>query len=97
MSPHEITTPVAIIALKTVTPLLGGLITVLSYRAYSRTGARSLGYLSVGFGIVTLGTLLGGVVDQVLRAGFQLGQLVESALLALGFAVIVYSLYTDTA
>jgi hypothetical protein len=30
MSPHEITTPVAIIALKTVTPLLGGLITVLS-------------------------------------------------------------------
>ena len=51
----------------------------------------------MGFGIVTLGTLLGGVVDQVLRAGFQLGQLVESALLALGFAVIVYSLYTDTA
>jgi len=51
----------------------------------------------VGFGIVTLGILLGGVVDQVLRAGFQFGQLVESALLALGFAVIVYSLYTDTA
>ncbi len=93
MSPHETTTPIAIIALKTLTLLLGGLITLLAYRAYRRTGARPLWYLSVGFGIVTLGSLLAGVVDQVLQAGFQLGQLVESAMVALGFAVIVYSLY----
>jgi hypothetical protein len=38
--------------------------------------------------------LLAGVTDQILEAGFQLGQLVETALVALGFAVIVYSLYT---
>jgi len=95
MSPHDITVPVAIVALKTVTLLLGGLITLLSYRAYRRTRAQSLRYLSLGFGIVTLGSLLAGVVDQVLQAGFQLGQLVESALVALGFAVIVYSLYAS--
>ncbi len=93
MSPHETTTPIAIVALKTATLLLGGLITYLSYKAYRRTGAQPLRYLSVGFGIVTLGSLLAGVVDQVFRAGFRLGQLVESALIAVGFAVIVYSLY----
>ncbi len=96
MSPHQVTTPVAIVALKTITLILGGLITYLSYRAYRRTGTPSLWYLSVGFGIVTLGSLLAGVVDQVLRAGFRLGLLVESALVALGFAVIVYSLYTTS-
>ncbi|MFT4923162.1 MAG: hypothetical protein ACI8XM_002387 [Haloarculaceae archaeon] len=83
----------AIIALKTITLLLGGLITYLSYRAYQRTGAPPLQYLSVGFGIVTLGVFLAGVTDQVLDAGFQLGQLIETALVAFGFAVIVYSLY----
>jgi len=93
MSPHETTTPIVIIVLKTVTLLLGGLITLLAYRAYRRTGAQPLWYLSLGLGIVTLGSLLAGVVDQVLQAGFQFGQFVESALIALGFAVIVYSLY----
>lgn len=95
MSPHQITTPVAIIALKTLTLLLGALITYLSYRAYQRTGAPALRALSVGFGIVTLGTLLAGVLDQVLQFGIQVGLLVESALVTVGFAVIVYSLYTE--
>jgi hypothetical protein len=95
MSPHQVTAPVAIIAMKTVTLILGGLITYLSYKAYRRTGAEPLRYLSVGFGIVTLGSLLAGVIDQILQAGFRFGLLVESTLVALGFAVIVYSLYSN--
>jgi hypothetical protein len=95
MSPHQITTPVAIIALKTLTLLLGALITYLSYKAYRRTGAPALQALSVGFGIVTLGTLLAGVLDQAFQFRIQVGLLVESALVAVGFAVIVYSLYTE--
>jgi hypothetical protein len=95
MSPHQITPPVAIIALKTLTLLLGALITYLSYKAYRRTGAPALRALSVGFGIVTLGTLLAGVLDQVFQFRIQVGLLVESALVTVGFAVIVYSLYTE--
>lgn len=94
MSP-QVTTPVAVVALKTITLLLGGLITYLSLKAYRRTGAQPLRYLAVGFAIVTLGTFLAGIVDQVLGAGIQLGLIVESALVALGFAVIVYSLYVS--
>lgn len=95
MSPHEITTPTAIVALKTITLVLGGLITYLAYKAYRRTGAASLRALAVGFGIVTLGTLFAGVIDQLVPGGFRIGLLLESALIAVGFAVIVYSLYAE--
>lgn len=93
MSPHEITMQTAIVALKTITLLLGGLITYLAFKAYRRTDSRSLLALTVGFGVVTVGSFLAGVADQVSAAGFRLGLLIESALVAVGFAVIVYSLY----
>jgi hypothetical protein len=91
----HLVTQTAIVAVKTVTLLLGGLITYLSYRAYQRTGARPLRALAAGFGVVTLGTLLAGVLDQVLQLNFRLGLFVESTLVAVGFGIIVYSLYTE--
>ncbi len=94
MSLHGATIPPLIVVLKTITLLLGGLITLFAYRAYDRTGARSLGFLSLGFAVVTLGTLLAGIADQLLQADLQVGLLIESALITVGFAIIVYSLYT---
>ena len=94
MTPHEITTATLILGFKTITLVLGGLITYLAYKSYTRTRSRSLGALALGFGIITLGAFLGGVVDQFLDAGFRLGLLIESGLIAAGFLVIVYSLYT---
>lgn len=96
MSPHEVTATTLIIAFKTITLVLGLLITYLAYKAYRRTGFRPLGFLSLGFAIVTLGTLLAGVADQLLRADFLVGLLIESALIAVGFLVIIYSLYSST-
>jgi hypothetical protein len=90
MSPHV----PAVVVLKTITLILGGLITYFAYRAYDRSGVDALGYLALGFGIVTLGTLLAGVVDQVLAYDASMALLVESAMTTVGFAVIVYSLYT---
>lgn len=89
----ELTT--LIVGLKTVTLLLGGLITYFAFKAFRRTGASSLQYLTVGFGIVTLGSLVGGVVDQILTMDPQLALTVESGLTVIGFAVIVYSLYVE--
>jgi len=94
MSPHGVTVPTAIVVMKTLTLILGGAITYLSYRAYSRTGATSLRFLSIGFGIVTLGTLIAGIIDQFLQLELQIGLLTESVLITAGFAVILYSLYT---
>ncbi|MFC7058442.1 DUF7521 family protein [Halovenus salina] len=87
----------AIIGFKALSFVLGGLTTYLAFKAYRTTRSRSLGALSLGFSIITAGTFLAGIVDQVFDAGFRTGQLVESVLVAAGFLVIVYSLYTTRA
>ncbi|HKL28839.1 MAG TPA: hypothetical protein VJ898_06165 [Natrialbaceae archaeon] len=89
------TTPILLTALKTITLLIGATITFFSYRAYRRTGVPALRALTIGFGIVTLGSLLAGVVDQFVNLGRDSAIVVESALTAIGFAVILYSLYVE--
>jgi O-antigen/teichoic acid export membrane protein len=89
------THPILVTALKTVTLLIGATITFFSYRAYRRTEVPALRALAIGFGIVTLGSLLAGVVDQFVNLGRESAIVVESALTAIGFAVILYSLYVD--
>lgn len=93
MSHVDIT--LAVVVLKSLTLLVGGLITYYSYRAYRRTGAPALRALAVGFGIVTLGALFAGAVDQLLPLEPSIAFLVESAFTALGFAVITYSLFVE--
>jgi hypothetical protein len=89
-------TDALVVALKAITLGLGGLITYLSYRAYSRTKARPLRYLAIGFGVVTLGSLLAGAFDQFFAdVGRDTALVVESALTAIGFAIITYSLYSE--
>ena len=91
--------PSVIVALKTITLLLGGLIAYFSFKAYRRTGAKPLQLLAVGFGLVTIGSLFAGAIDLAGNAviGPALDRsyaiVVEASLTALGFAVIVYSLY----
>lgn len=84
-----------VVALKTVTLVLGGLITYFAFNAYRRTRAPPLRALSVGFGAVTLGSLVAGVLDRVVVDGGQYALVAESALTAVGFAVVLYSLYAE--
>lgn len=84
-----------LVALKTVVLVVGGLITYFAARAYRRTRARSIGALALGFGIVTLGALVSGVADQLLGIEMTWVFVLESALTAVGFLVILYSLYAE--
>ncbi len=84
-----------IIVVKTAILLLGGSITYYALRAYSRTGNPSLRALGIGFGIVTFGALVGGVSHQFLDVGLAVGIAIDSTLTAVGFGVIVYSLYVE--
>lgn len=93
MNLDDLTVTTLIIGVKVVTLAFGGLITYFSVRAYRRTLNPSLLLLAVGFAIVTLGTILAGIVHQLLVPDFRAGLLVESALLTCGFLVIVLSLY----
>lgn len=86
-------TETAIVIVKTVILLLGTGITYIAYKAYRRTGLPSLRALCIGFGIVTLGALLAGVADQLLSVSLEMGVLINSVLVAIGFGIIMYSLY----
>lgn len=85
--------PLIALAFKTLTLLLGGLVTFLAYRAYRRTRADGLWLLAVGFGTVTLGALGAGLLDQLANVDNGLALTIESGLTALGFGIIAYSLY----
>lgn len=89
---HEIIT----IILKTFTLVLGGSITFYALKAYRRTGSSALRALSLGFGVVTLGAILAGIVDQLLTSvDPQLALVVESLFTTVGFGIILYSLYVE--
>lgn len=84
-----------IIVVKTGILILGGLITYFSLKAYRKTGSGALRALAIGFGIITLGALLGGTLDFILGVDLATGILIDAILTFLGFAVITYSLYAD--
>ncbi len=86
---------IAIIVAKTAILLLGGSITYYALRAFRRTGDPSLRALGIGFGVVTVGALVGGVSHQIIRADLVVGIAIDSLLTTIGFAVIVYSLYLE--
>lgn len=85
--------PLLVIAFKTLTLCLGGFITYLAAKAARKTGSPGLRYLAVGFGTVTLGSLLAGTADQALAVDTGTALTVESGLTTVGFCVIAYSLY----
>jgi hypothetical protein len=85
----------AIVAVKTVILLLGAAITYIAYKAYRQTGSPSIRLLGIGFTIVTLGSLLAGIADQVLGVSLEVGVLLNSILVAVGFVTILYSLYLE--
>lgn len=84
-----------VVALKTLTLVLGGLITYFSYRAYQRTRGQALGALALGFAFVTLGALLAGAAQQAFGTDTDVVLVIEGLLTTVGFGVIVYSLYAD--
>ncbi|WP_434529943.1 DUF7521 family protein (plasmid) [Haloarcula sp. NS06] len=83
----------AIAVVKFVILLLGGGITYIAFKAYQRTDEDSLRVLGIGFGVITLGALLTGVANQFFSVSLETGVLANSVFVAVGLAVIMYSLH----
>jgi energy-converting hydrogenase Eha subunit F len=84
-----------VVVIKTLTLLVGGLITYYAYRAYQRTSHPALRALAVGFGVITVGSLFAGAVDQILLLTSDLALVVESGFTLVGFIIILYSLFVQ--
>ena len=95
MSFHETGTSIAIVlaVVKTLILVVGSLITYLALKAYRRTRQRALGMLALGFGLVTLGLVLAGLLYELLGVPLMAGIFFESLLMLVGFLIIAYSLY----
>ena len=88
-------TGTAIVVVKTVILLLGAGITYIAYKAHRRTESPSLRALAVGFGVITIGALLAGIAHQLLGVSLRIGILINSILTAVGFTIVIYSLYIE--
>ncbi|WP_425498413.1 DUF7521 family protein [Halogeometricum salsisoli] len=90
---NEIVT--AIVLVRSGILLLASGITYIAFNAYRRTGERTLRALGLGFGVITVGTLTTSSANQFFSAPLEIGILVNSIFVAVGFAIITYSLYTQ--
>ncbi|MDG5819698.1 hypothetical protein [Natronococcus sp. A-GB7] len=90
-----IETALVLAIVKTLVLVVGSVITYFAFKAYRRTRQPALGYLAGGFGIVTLGFVLAGVLHELLGVSLITGVLLESLLVLAGFSVIAYSLYVQ--
>ncbi|MFB6200949.1 MAG: hypothetical protein ABEI98_02955 [Halorhabdus sp.] len=86
-------TIMAIAVIKAIILLLGGGVTCIAFKAYHRSGDRSIGVLGIGFGVITIGALVTGIANQLFSVSLEIGVLVNSVFVAVGLAVIMYSLY----
>jgi hypothetical protein len=86
---------IVLIAAKTVTLLCGVILTTLTFRAYRRTDATAMRALSLGIGLVTVGGVLAGTLNQVFDTSIRISMTVESVFIAGGFLVMTYSLYAE--
>jgi len=80
-------------ALKSLIGILGLLLAYLSLKAYRKSKSNNMLFLSIGFGIITVGSILAGLSFEFL--GFSLLQvnIVESLMILIGFMMIMYSIY----
>ncbi|MFC7020564.1 MULTISPECIES: DUF7521 family protein [Haloarcula] len=98
MSPHIPSSQVGIVVSKTLILIIGGLITYYAYQAYRRTGSPEHKWLTYGFGVVTAGAIIGGVLDLLVGTLLDVELIntsvfVSSSLTAIGLGIILYSLY----
>lgn len=70
-----------------------GLLAYLSVRAFRRTGQRSMLFMAMGFIVILFGSLVEETIEQVL--GYQLieAHMFENFIVAIGFLLLVYSIY----
>jgi hypothetical protein len=79
--------------LKLIIVLLGMVLIYLALKGYRKTRRKDLIFLAMGFALITAGSVAAGVLFEFL--GFQLVdvEIVESAMIVLGFASLIYSIF----
>lgn len=92
MVDHAVT---AMLLARAVALGLGGVVTVIAARAYWRTRRPFARLAAMGFGVVTVGGVVEGLLIHVVGVDLVGVHTVGSLTVALGFALLLYSLRRD--
>ncbi len=77
---------------RTLLLILGFILTFTSFRAYLRTEAIYLRDSTIGFGIITIGVFIEGILFEVGSFSLVFVHIIESLVIALGLIVLLISL-----
>jgi hypothetical protein len=85
-------TTAVLVAVRLLVLTLGILITYYSFEAYRRTGTYYMRNAAIGFGIITLGVFIEGVLYEFAGVDLAIVHVIESVAIGLGFVVLLISL-----
>ena len=86
------TTTAILLVVRTLVLALGILITYYSFEAYRRTGTYYMRNAAIGFGIITFGVFIEGLLFEFGGLDLALVHIIESVAIGLGFIVLLISL-----
>lgn len=71
---------------------LGLAVTAISYRAYRRSGVHYLRTAAIGFGVISVGVFIEGLLFEVVELNLAVVHIVESVAIGIGFLILLQSL-----
>lgn len=84
---------IELVIAKLVTVGLGLLITYQAYRGYRTYGTGPMLYVAIGFLFISIGSVIEGILFDVVGLSIFLAGTIQTAIVAVGMLVILYSLY----
>ena len=84
---------VALLLSEAIIVFLGGVIILVSWKAYRREKSRSLFAMSIGFTVIVAGSMVEEVFLELLHYPLIEAHVLENLAEAAGFVVLVYSIY----
>jgi len=84
---------IELVIAKLITLGLGLLITKQAYRGYRAHGSEPMLYVAVGFLFISVGSVIEGLLFDVVGLSIFLAGTIQTSLVAVGMIVILYSLY----
>lgn len=72
---------------------LGLFISYKAYQGFRRYGSTAMLYLGVGFAFISVGTVIEGILFEIVGLDIFLAGAIQTVIAAVGMLVIIYSLY----
>ena len=80
--------------IKMVALILGTFIVYLAYKGYKRNSSKPLLYVSLGFALITAGTVMEGILYVIFISNLLMAIIAGTAVTVIGLIVIIYSIYS---